>query len=158
LLNSKSVFLKRGPHHNTFLNHTGRNFMALHWELGKVKNYKELCYHYLENGDKMMKGKTESLLFLTMVVGMCEITQKNWREFYTRIFMLERTHGSYFYKDGKPDYYTPAEIQAHIGLGTNASNLTKTQFNKKIIEMLTNAADKKIIEMLANSAEKELRR
>jgi hypothetical protein len=113
--------------------------MALHWDLSRIKDYKELCW--IPDGDdelgcviKRMNSRTETLLFATMIIGMNEITEKNWKEFYFRIHMCELTYGPYFRREEIPEYYTPDMIHKHIGLGTNASNLTKVKFRNKVWE------------------------
>jgi hypothetical protein len=121
--------------------------MALHWDLGKIENRLEVCYYTIEaNGEaaQYMKARTESLLFLTMLIGMNEITESNWREFYIRLNMYEQAIGAFFRKDGKAAYYTPLMVQQHIGLGTNASKLTKTQFEKKLLLRLREEAERNL--------------
>lgn len=69
--------------------------MSLNWNLTGIKNYEHLCWREDGNGEKTMNPVTHSLIFATMAVDMGEITEKNWKEFWTRIFAWERIHGPY---------------------------------------------------------------
>jgi len=109
--------------------------MALHWDLSKINNYKTLCW-YSDNEQKRMHPRTEVIITLTMVVGIPEITEKNWMEFFHRVRMCELAYGPYFGVPSKSDPFTPKHIHDHIGLGTNASRITPTIFRKKIWEKL----------------------
>ena len=131
--------------------------MALEWD---VKNIKEAWYlipqseldkeakekeenpnkvklwaptRRVENGNTLqMKGELQTLIFLTMNVGMNEITKKNYRKFYNRLHFLENQLPSkaYLTYAGKPMPYTLEMIKDLIGLKTNATNLTKAKFIK----------------------------
>jgi hypothetical protein len=101
--------------------------MSLDWDVGKVKDWKAL------------QGKTESmvtdvLVWHTMSIGMGRITEANSDEFYARVNMFERVHEPSLYKEDKPRYITREEVDRRIGLFTNASNLTRAQFMKRVWE------------------------
>lgn len=66
-----------------------------------------------------------------MIVGMREITGENCSKFLERVSFVEKTQGSFFYKNKKPLYILEKDINRMIGLKTNASLLTKTQFIKR---------------------------
>tara|TARA_R110002012_G_scaffold265924_1_gene449377 strand:+ start:112 stop:531 length:420 start_codon:yes stop_codon:yes gene_type:complete len=86
-----------------------------------------------ENGNTLqMKGELQTLIFLTMNVGMNEITKKNYRKFYNRLHFLENQlpSGAYLTYADKPMPYTLEMIKDLIGLKTNATNLTKAKFIK----------------------------
>jgi len=131
--------------------------MALNWD---VENVKEAWYYvpqseldketkekeenpnrvslmsptrYEENGNTyQMKGELQTLIFLTMNIGMDEITKKNYKKFYNRLHFLESQlpSGAYLTYAGKPMPYTLEMIEELIGLKTNATNLTKSKFIK----------------------------
>ena len=71
-------------------------------------------------------NKFTSLCFSTMSVGISRLTNENLDEFWTRYLMMEVA-----YRDRNPildrDF-----IERFIGLSTNASPLTKFQFDKRI--------------------------
>lgn len=113
--------------------------MPLNYDLRDIKGYKRKIYSPVksETGETKYKMKSipETIIFLTMSVGMRSITENNWERFYNRTHMLETVNGSFFYetKRGKhvPRYITKDDIQSMIGLQTNASELTTKQFMKR---------------------------
>ena len=79
-----------------------------------------------------MKGELQTLIFLTMNIGMNEITKKNYKKFYNRLHFLESQlpSGAYLTYADEPYPYTRDMIEELIGLKTNATNLTKSKFIK----------------------------
>ena len=71
-----------------------------------------------------------------MTIGMHEITDKNWEQFYNRVYAWERIVGCSLYKGNTktliPYYITKDDIKRMIGLRTNASTMTSTQFKKHL--------------------------
>ena len=79
----------------------------------------------------LMASATEALIWLTMAVNMGQITEKNWRQFYTRVAFVERVFGARRRnREGGHVYFTPAEVKDHIGLTTNVAKMTDAQFTK----------------------------
>ena len=131
--------------------------MALNWD---VENVKEAWYYvpqseldketkekeenpnrvslmgptrYEKDGNTyQMKGELQTLIFLTMNIGMDEITKKNYKKFYNRLHFLESQlpSGAYLTYAGESMPYTLEMIEELIGLKTNATNLTKSKFIK----------------------------
>lgn len=101
--------------------------MSLNWNIEKVKNWKELS-----EGDAWQI--TQVLISVTMAVGIDEITEKNYKEFYARTNLLERLHGTWMIKDSQPLYFTLEDIERRIGLSTNVSPISRTQFNKRQLD------------------------
>ena len=131
--------------------------MALNWD---VENIKEAWYYvpqskldeeakekeknpnrvsmmgptrYEEDGNTyQMKGEIQTLIFLTMNIGMNEITKKNYKKFYNRLHFLENQlpSGAYLTYADEPYPYTMEMVKELIGLKTNATNLTKSKFIK----------------------------
>ena len=133
--------------------------MALNWD---VENIKEAWYYvpqskldeeakekeknpntvslwsptrYTDDGMKgcyQMKEELQTLIFLTMNIGMNEITKKNYKKFYNRLHFLENQlpSGAYLTYADEPYPYTRDMIEELIGLKTNATNLTKSKFIK----------------------------
>ena len=88
---------------------------------------------YEENGNTyQMKGEIQTLIFLTMNIGMNEITKKNYKKFYNRLHFLESQlpSGAYLTYAGESMPYTLEMVEDLIGLKTNATNLTKSKFVK----------------------------
>jgi hypothetical protein len=76
----------------------------------------------------------ESLIWATMSVGMNTITEKNWKDFYTRMKLLGIDR-NLLRKDDEGFYSVPIsaqEVKDHIGLRTNASTLTKAEVLKRV--------------------------
>ena len=103
--------------------------MALNYDLTRVKDYKKLWNRSDERLE--MKEPYRTIIFCTMIVGMREITEENCSKFLERVSFVERTQGSFFYKNRKPLYISEKDINRMIGLKTNASLLTKAQFIKR---------------------------
>ena len=112
--------------------------MSLDFNLKKIKNYEELCWEEITNefGEKQKRINpvTEVIIFRTMAVGMGEITEANWEEFYRRVVFWEHLFGaSVVVPDGEggfmDHYLTPKDIYDHIGLSTNVfPKVSKTKF------------------------------
>jgi hypothetical protein len=104
--------------------------MALHWNVENVKDADTVCFY--EEGS--VQAKTQSIIFGTMYVGIPRITEKTADEFFSRISEYERVTSPLTYgfnpESGKVEDLpiTREDVEAHIGLSTNASRLTKKQF------------------------------
>ena len=108
--------------------------MPLNWNIERCDNWKEL----IEDSEW---GVTNALIWTTMVVGLHEISEANANEFFARVDAVQRGTGELCYKDtGTPEntdsskwlpyFITYEDIVRRIGLGTNASRMTKTEFLK----------------------------
>lgn len=94
--------------------------MALTWNAEKVKGWKD-------KGERV----TDAVIYMTMLVGINEITDENAEEFFARVSLNEKLFGAALTKGGKERPLTLEDIRGHIGLRTNAATMTRTQFNKK---------------------------
>jgi hypothetical protein len=83
--------------------------MSLNYYYSDVENADIVMF----DEDSMMRSDTQSIIFSTMSVGMGEITEKNWLEFYARLNIVERLGG---YNE-----ITPQRLREHIGLRTNVT-------------------------------------
>lgn len=119
--------------------------MSLDWNLKKIRDYKKL-YRKIGEGERgyssteptfILKSENERIIWLTMLIGMREITEKNWEQFYNRVNFFEKNTDSHLWKklNNKlvPMYITKDQVQKMIGLSTNASTLTKNQFIKRVM-------------------------
>lgn len=96
--------------------------MALNYNFSKVKDHEELHKNDSE------WGKTDTLIWMCLAVGIGDITEKNYVEFYSRVHFLEKISGSMAHV-GKEEYlFTVDDIKRRIGLTTNVSNTTRKQF------------------------------
>ena len=92
-----------------------------------------------------MHPVTYVLVMCTMSVGMGEITRKNWKEFYTRIYIAEQVWSQLLTdSNGTPRLITPDEILSHIGLRTNVSEETRAAFHGRVMRSLREEAVRKI--------------
>tara|TARA_Y100001963_G_scaffold158855_1_gene260060 strand:- start:1956 stop:2306 length:351 start_codon:yes stop_codon:yes gene_type:complete len=105
------------------------NKMAINWNVGKCKNYKKLV-----KGDEATL--TDALIWGGFDIGYGQITNKNWKQYYKRVQVIEKLFGSYVYtyndNSRTPYYLTEKDIKKRIGLSTNHSNISNTKFWKKI--------------------------
>jgi len=96
-----------------------------------------------------MRGVTEALIWATMLLGIPQITEKNYLEVYKRNLKLGKV-GINFLNQWKDDdtlikrVFTLEEIKQHIGLSTNASTRTNAAFNKNLLRILNEEIDRKI--------------
>lgn len=92
--------------------------MSLNWDLTKIKDYKKVCW----NGNEM-NPRTNTLIMMTMVIGIGEITEANAPEVFARLSFYETLRGAMMgrtLKRGyKPAPFTFEHVRAHIGLSTN---------------------------------------
>jgi hypothetical protein len=118
--------------------------MALQTDYTNIKNYKRKLYRKLQEGEYgykadevlyKIKGRLETIIFSTMITGIPNITENNYEQFYNRLHLVETVHGSFFYKTIHnkvvADPIRKEEIEALIGLKSNASTLTLKQFLKR---------------------------
>lgn len=109
--------------------------MSLDWDVTKVHNYQEI------KTDEEWPI-TYGLIFLTMSIGIREITEENCREVLTRIRCIEKVYGPTFQKPGQdggppePRPVTIEDIKRRIGLKTNVNLMTKLQFLKNISSVM----------------------
>ena len=105
--------------------------MSLDYDLKGVKaNYK----------DDAVWPITNALIWGTLSVGMNSITEKNWKEFYTRCHIIETIHGAWLYDRDGTRHITPKDVKSHIGLGTNVTNISNAKFKDDIDRWLRSQA------------------
>ena len=129
--------------------------MALTYDFTNIENYQEKCTYKIKKEDAdydpnqdLYKNTdlAESLIWMCLFIGMNQITEKNYEQFYNRTRILEATTGAYrnygkYDENGKrigveAKYFTKDEIKSMIGLRTNATKLTKAEFYKSKIKDL----------------------
>jgi len=141
--------------------------MSLNWNIQKVANCDEVCYvvqkedtDYRKAG-KYLSSVTECLIWATMAVGMDKITEKNWKEFYTRLKMVEACSGCYLRGENKETGkiedipFTVQNVKDHIGLHTNASIYSKTRFLNNMFARIEDRANSAIRSYNAEQKDKE---
>jgi hypothetical protein len=107
--------------------------MPLNYDLTKINNYEELL-----NDSNQLKEPYKTLILSTMIVGLGEITEKNYVQFYNRINIIERISGAYLWdsETKNPSYVEQDDIKRMIGLKVNVANQTKAKFISTIKRML----------------------
>lgn len=103
--------------------------MALTWSIKDIED-QDMCWVEKDvDGKKSeyLNPLTETLIFMTMTVGIGEITNDNWPEFYARVKLFEKLDGPFLYKDGSDWFIEPEDVKNHIGLSTNATFKDKTR-------------------------------
>lgn len=120
--------------------------MPLNWNLSDIKNYKNLYRKVVEGEQgysseeirKTLKHSPKQIIFYTMTIGMREITDKNWEQFYNRVKIWELINGVRYYKENTkklvPIYTTQEDVKRMIGLKTNASLINASKFKKQLFE------------------------
>jgi len=91
-----------------------------------------------------MNNQTSMLIFaLGLSVGINEITKKNYKQVYFRIALMEKLNGAFLYRvytkevggrtitSRKGFKFTLNAIKRNIGLKTNGSQFSKTDFLKR---------------------------
>jgi hypothetical protein len=98
--------------------------MALNWNIEKCQNFEEL------KTDKEWPV-TDILIWATMIVSIGTITEKNYKEFYARLHLVEKLSGSLTSVNGKENYITLEQVKRRIGLQTNVSTIPRSTFLKQ---------------------------
>jgi len=106
--------------------------MSLNFNLSQIKDHETFCW----NAQGQINPVTQTLIFLTMFTGLNKITPSNFGEFLRRVMLWERVYGALLMDDGWDRPITADDITAHIGLSTNASALTKRQFDAALLREL----------------------
>ena len=97
--------------------------MALNWNIEKCKDYKKLS----TNKEWPV---TDVLIWGTMLVGLGDITEKNYKEFYARFDLIQKLQGAMLNKGKEPYFITAEDVKRRIGLHTNVSAMSRPAFIK----------------------------
>ena len=146
--------------------------MSLNWSISEIKNYKQVCFQshigtkeemeamieevsfvgpsweWKEESDKTeitrIHPRTHVLILASMSIGMGEITEKSWQDFYTRIYAIEKVYGAFLNQDGKPCYFTADDIRSHNGLRINVAEESRASFEKRLTKGLREDAMREV--------------
>ena len=107
--------------------------MPLNFDYGKVKvKTWEADGTFDKDGEPLgsLTQILDSLIWITMMIGIDAITEKNWTDFYTRMKLIGADRNLLrIDENGSPTIPISAEdVRDHIGLMTNASTMTKAKF------------------------------
>ena len=101
--------------------------MPLNMDFTKIKNFEEL------HSDKWELILSESIGFLTTVVGIGNITVGNAEEVAARITVHENSSAPML---GESYHISYDDVVKRVGLSTNATPKTEAKFKKDVIESL----------------------
>ena len=123
--------------------------MALNWDLTAIENNKELCWvETEEDGESVvtLNPITDCLIWATLFVGMREITAKNLDEFVMRLMEWEKVVGGFLQDTTTGKYTMPSyvDVEFHIGLKTNVTEITLRKWKTKLASMLREDSHKAI--------------
>jgi len=99
--------------------------MALNYALTSIKNFKDLCFK--ASPEEGVKAKTQKLIWMTLIIKMDEITEKNYLEFYGRMMTSSAVYST-------DDGITLDDVRAHIGLKTNTNVRTNSSFYSSLMK------------------------
>ena len=83
-----------------------------------------------------MEQPLQTVIFLTMTIGMNKVTEKNKDKFLNRIKFIEGRTGATMRLNDEPHPFTMDMVEGCVGLETNASTMTKAQFLKNQTQYL----------------------
>jgi hypothetical protein len=101
-------------------------------------DFSDVRDHELLHSDRLEWGKTEALfnggwsLGIFDIIGMGSITEENAGEVWARLAISQGLVGSFLNRNGIPVLYTKEDITRRIGLRSNYSNRTRTEFFKTV--------------------------
>jgi hypothetical protein len=109
--------------------------MGLSWDISKIANRETVC----KTKDGKLNPTTDTLIWVTMFVGMPRITEANVEEFATRADVYERLFGAFratveVDSTVKDLYITADDVKRHVGLSTNASEMTAAKFKRHVMD------------------------
>jgi len=100
--------------------------MALHWNIENCSDFAGITAEGKE------WGITNSLIWATMTVNMNAIKEENYVEFYARLKAVEATFGALANGPDGDYFFTLEDVKKRIGLYTNSTNKTISQFFKQL--------------------------
>lgn len=104
--------------------------MALHFDFSKVVDYEAVTTD--PANPENWHPVADALVWLSMLCGYSEITEKNLRKVTARIMAYQAAAGAYLSFKGTPVYITPTDIQRFVGLRTNAPTMTDKQWQTRL--------------------------
>lgn len=113
--------------------------MALNWNFENVKDLDRVTTN--PNAPDEWHPVAHGLVMLSMVCGFNQITEKNYEEVCNRVAAYQLAVGAYLrFKpaDGPaiPVYIGPLDIKRFIGMTTNSSTMTNSQWMKRIAQIV----------------------
>ena len=103
--------------------------MSLDFDVSKIKDFANVTTSAFDiNGRPQWNPVTNALVWWTIPLGIYKITEDNVDAFWKRLQLWQAIVGPVLnYADGDI-WLTQDDVVAHIGLSTNATSKTQTQF------------------------------
>lgn len=117
--------------------------MSLNYDLTKMKDRE---VHFPPEAGNQLNGVVQSLVWVSIPIGINEITEKNVNEFWLRTSIWQTMVGAQFTRsreanDGSiaadPILITKEDVRHAVGLRTNVSHKTRPQFFKGLWDTLS---------------------
>jgi hypothetical protein len=121
--------------------------MPLTFDVSRVKDFMHVTTapHTRSNpsGEQKWHPVTEALVNLSMVCGFSEITEKNYRTVAKRIAQYQLCFGAQIAAAHWPKIYiTEADVRMHIGLRTNVTLISPSQWPQRLVAMMDHDLDR----------------
>lgn len=130
------------------------------WTPEEVRSMRDNHDTWVDENDKpthYMNPITNALIWGSMLHGMRKITKENYHEVWMRLALedaVQRQGRIFTRSEDRPRYRSInlEEVYAHIGLTTNASAISKTEFYNRLLKAATDR--KKRLEINLDQAKK----
>lgn len=108
------------------------NFTIPKWTAHAVNDFEQLYVHD-ESGQRVLNIATCALINYMPIVGITNITDDSKLDLWIRIASFQSINGSFYglEKSKTPLFLTQKDINRHIGLQTEGTNLTFQEFCNK---------------------------
>ena len=107
--------------------------MALSFSFEKVDNYEEVATN--PHDETKWHPVADALVWLSMICGYDEITEKNFEKVAARILGFQKMNGAYLRTQTQQIYITERDVARFIGMYTNANTMTDAQWERKLGKM-----------------------
>ena len=121
--------------------------MALVADYTKIKGFKSRCYRKVSDGYQL-NPITRCLVLCMIWIHMDEITEKNHKEFFTRLSMYQKAFGAQcevidrrFKRRWRSHMLTLKDVRDHIGLTANVMPRSSAYFNRQLIRLMRREAE-----------------
>lgn len=125
--------------------------MSLNVDWRNIKDYEEdgFIWRKIPGTDQLESTPmATTFAFLTMIVGIPEISDKTLNEFVLRVTAWEAAKGTCLVakeaEGGGPRPITRADVLRFKGLRSNASSLTRAQFKRKLADSIFEELERRL--------------
>jgi hypothetical protein len=108
--------------------------MSLNFDVSKIKDHEKVTTNPFDSN--RWHPVTEALISCAMICGFSSITEKNVETVKDRIAQYQTAVGPLLAVQVGQMWITDADVEAHIGLSTNADSKTDKQWLEKLAKEL----------------------